>query len=274
MSYAQEQPTPVARQPIEAVVVCVNYADFLAHTLPANRTQFDRMVVVSDADDERTKQLCEYYNVELVVTDAFYQNGDTFNKGAGINAGLEKLTCRGWVVHLDADIYMPPHTRGIIDRLDLDPVKIYGADRLMCPSYDAWADFICKPEPIQNSWVFIHPTAFPMGVRIAEYMTPKGGWGPIGYFQLWNPGGSGVWSYPTEHGAADRTDVLFSKQWTRSLRELLPEVLLIHLESTTEMGCNWWGRRSPDFGPRRVPRRKGLWHRIRKSMSVLLGRDS
>lgn len=246
--------------PVEAVVVCVNYADFLAHTLPYNKSQFDRMVVVTAPGDEHTINLCHYYNVECIETDVFYRGGDVFNKGAGINEGLGKLSMKGWVVHMDADMYLPPQTRGIIDRLQLDPEKIYGCDRLMCPSYEAWAEFVCEPKQIQEGWVFIHPTAFPVGVRIAQYMSYAGGYEPLGYFQLWNPRTSGIESYPTEHGAADRTDVLFCKQWPRARRELLPEIVLIHLESTSEMGANWWGRKSPRFGPSPAPQCESIAH--------------
>lgn len=93
--------------------------------------------------------------------------------------------------------------------------------------------------------------AFPIGVRIAEYMNKNAGWEPIGYFQLWNPEGSGVFDYPTEHDYCDRTDVLHCKKFSRENRELLPEIVVIHLDSeglnTTEMGKNWRGRKTRLF---------------------------
>lgn len=240
---------------IEAVVVCVNYADFLAWTLPANRWQFDRMVVVTTPDDIDTQNLCERYNVECVVTDTFYENGDVFAKGRGINAGLERLTKRDWVLHMDADIFLPPKTRMILNNLPLDPTKLYGADRLMCPSAEEFAKFLDCPPPIQSDWVFVHPTAFPMGVRLAQYQDPGGGYVPIGYWQLWNPTGSGVDRYPERHGDASRTDFQFGTSWPREQRELLPEVVLIHLETANGLALNWEGRQTPPFrlAPQRVP---------------------
>lgn len=41
----------------------------------------------------------------------------------------------------------------------------------MCPSYDAWQEFVNSPSPIQDSWIFVHLTKFPVGVRVCEYKT-------------------------------------------------------------------------------------------------------
>jgi hypothetical protein len=262
---------------IEAVMVCVNYSDFLAHTLPSTKGQFNKMVVVTDHNDVDTKKLCEYYNVECVQTDVFYENGDVFNKGKGINAGLEQLDLDGWVVHLDADIYLPPQTGSILQTIPLCEDKIYGADRLMCPGYNEWQEYINSPQPIQDSWVFVHLTSFPVGVRLAEYKTRGGGYEPIGYFQLWHPSTSGVHRYPTQHGYADRTDVLHCKNWDRQHRELLPEIVVIHLESQPGIGLNWRGRTTPAFGPRPVAPRivgGGLFTSLEEAAWVLHGVDN
>jgi hypothetical protein len=232
---------------LEAVIVCVNYSDFLAHTLPSTRNQFNKLVVVTDRNDIETKKICEYYNVQCIQTDVFYENGDAFNKGKGINEGLKHLDLDGWVLHLDSDIYLPPQTRSILETLPLDSNKIYGADRLMCPNYEEWKNFLDKPGPIQDSWIFVHLTKFPVGVRICEYKTYHGGYEPIGYFQLWNPSVSGITEYPTEHGFADRTDVIHCKKWPRDKRELLPEIVTIHLESEAGIGLNWKGRITRKF---------------------------
>lgn len=236
---------------IEGIIVCVNYSDFLAHTLPYNRNQFNNLVVVTDTKDIKTKKLCDFYHVKCLQTDVFYENGNEFNKGAAINYALQSLEQKDWVIHLDADIYLPPLTRHILENLPLEKHKIYGADRLMCPSYNDWIEFINNPKEIQEGWIYIHSDAFPMGVRIAEYMNKNSGWEPIGYFQLWNPKGSGVTSYPTEHDYCDRTDVLHVKKFSRQNRELLPEILVIHLDSeglgTGDMGKNWRGRKTALF---------------------------
>jgi hypothetical protein len=239
---------------IEAVTVCVNYSDFLAHTLPHNKQHFDKFVVVTSAQDTLTQKLCEFHNVECVITDVFYENGDVFNKAKGINVGLKRLQQTGWVVHLDADIYLPPLTRSILQKIDLRGDTIYGVDRMMCPDYHSWQQFVVTPKLTHEGWIYIHPDVFPLGVRVAEYHNK--GYEPIGFFQLWCPKESGVFLYPDQHGMADRTDVLFAKKFTRNRRALIPEIIVIHLDSEDlnlkDMGKNWSGRKTKWFGPEKV----------------------
>ena len=238
---------------LEAVVVCVNYSDFLCHTLPYNKSHFDKMVVVTDNNDERTKKLCEYYNVMCIQTDEFYNNSSIINKGRGINEGLKHLDKDGWVLHLDADIYLPPLTREILEKIEpeLDKKGIFTIDRMMCPTYKAWEAYRNDPKPLHEGWIFVHTSIFPIGVRLAEYK--QNGWEPIGYFQMWYPKTSGIYEYPNEHGAIDRSDVIFTKNWRRGDRHLLHELLGIHLESEAlnleSMGKNWKGRQTMPFGP-------------------------
>jgi len=247
---------------IEAVVVCVNYADFLAHSLPANRSHFNNMVVVTDSKDQATVDICNKYNVRCIRTDAFYENGNKFNKAAGINVGLKALQGGGWTVHLDADIVLPPLFRSIIERLPLDESKMYGLDRYMCPSYEAWMKYLESGRSCHERWAFLHLNLFPMGTRLVQYgdymedgSTPDM-WLPIGYFQMWFRD----LAYPAEHGAADRTDVLHAKHYDRAHRELIPEIAVIHLESEPAlMGTNWEGRQTARFAYAGPTAQESMW---------------
>src|SRR5262245_56081407 len=89
---------------IEAVVTCVNYADFLAHTLPLNKPHFDRMIVVTAPEDRDTQKVCDAWRQKYHATDCFRSRWSEFCKGAGINEGLAKLDKDAWIVHMDADI--------------------------------------------------------------------------------------------------------------------------------------------------------------------------
>jgi hypothetical protein len=103
-----------------------------------------------------------------------------------------------------------------------------------------------------------------MGVRIGEYMSE--GYEPIGFFQLWHPNTSGVKLYPELHGSADRTDVLHAKKWHRSKRELIPEIIGIHLDSegidVNSMGKNWKGRKTKYFGYQSVTKKSSFLKKL------------
>jgi len=235
---------------LECVVVCINYSDFLKVTLPANKFYFDQIVVVTDTKDIDTKKVCEFYNVKCIQTDIFYRDGTGKpNKALGINEGLKHLSKKGWVLQMDADIWLPPLTREILQEYPLEEDSIYGIDRMMCNSYEDWIDFIYNTDkPIHEGWIYLHLHHFPIGQRITQYHGE--GYMPIGFFQLWHPQGSNVFTYPEEHAAFDRTDVLHLKQFPRVKRRFIPELVCVHLASEDHaMGQNWQGRTTSSFLP-------------------------
>lgn len=234
---------------LEGVIVCVNYADFLAETLPRNRQHFDHLVVVTTPEDEETQKLCEWHHVHCVVSPRITQGG-VFRKGAGINDGLAVLSKHGWVIQMDADIALPPETRNILEQIHLDPSVLYGTDRFNVNGYKAWHKFCRRPKLQHEANVYVHlNNGFPMATR---FVSPDyQGYVPIGFFQLWNPGVTGVMTYPEQHTNAGRSDMVFAGQWTRAERHSLPEIVCYHLESDSNapQGANWEGRTTPPFEP-------------------------
>jgi hypothetical protein len=231
---------------IEAVVVCVNYSDFLVHTLAKNIELVDRLVVVSHYDDKATHRVCDKFSVDCIKTDVFHDDGDAFNKGRAINLGLSNLRHDGWLLHMDADIMLPHRFRHALSMARLDKSCIYGCDRLNVVNWENWDKNKHKTIP-QHSWRFmVTPQAeFPVGSRLLhlEY-----GWLPIGFWQLWSS--SVRRNYPIVCGSAEHSDTLFSIQWPREKRILLPEFFVYHLESeSVKMGANWDGRKTKPFGP-------------------------
>ena len=114
---------------LECVIVCDRYSDFLQMTLPHNKILFDRVVVVTSYEDTATRRICEYNHVQCVPTDVLESRKGSFCKGAGINAGLAELELDGAVLHLDADMYLPPQTKILLGMAGLDQTMIYGIDR-------------------------------------------------------------------------------------------------------------------------------------------------
>lgn len=231
---------------LECVVVCDQYADFLAQTLPHNKILFDKVVIVTSHEDKATQRICEFYHVECVRTDDLQSRKGEFWKAKGINAGLAKLSQSDWVIHLDADIWLPPQARILLERAQLDKSMLYGADRFIVKGPKAWHEFLERPRLQHECDSWIHMDGFPLGTRVMQAL--GAGYIPIGFFQLWHPKTSGINSYPENHSDAGRTDVLFAEQWPRSKRSLLPEIIGYHLESDdSAFGVNWAGRKSAPF---------------------------
>jgi Glycosyl transferase family 2 len=250
MSYACDpggavQP-PARRFKLEAVVVCDHYSDFLRCTLPNNKHLFDRIVVVTSAEDRETQRICEFHHVQCLRTDGLNARWGKFCKGAGINEGLERLDKDGWVIHLDADIWLPPQTRMLLQNAELDPRMLYGIDRFSVKGYAQWDEFLQMPRLQHECDAYVHLNAFPLGTRVIS--KDGGGYIPIGFFQMWNPAASGIRDYPREHTDAGRGDMVFAKRWQRARRTMIPEVVGYHLESSdASMSANWYGRKTAPF---------------------------
>jgi hypothetical protein len=233
---------------LECVVVCDRYHDFLAQTLPHNKFLFNKLVVVTSPEDLKTRRICEFHHVECLQTDSLRSRWKEFCKADGINEGLAKLSQSDWVVHMDADIYLPPQTRILLERANLDPAMIYGIDRFNITGYEVWDEFNAMPKLQHECDAWVHMNAFPIGTRVMH--RHSGGYVPIGFFQMWHPSTSGVADYPSNHKDAGRTDMLHALRWPRSLRGFIPEVIGYHLESTdAKMSANWNGRTTAHFGP-------------------------
>lgn len=241
---------------IEAVTVCVNYADYLEQIAAQNRRLLDRWIVVTKASDERTRSVCCRHSIEIVLTDEFEREGK-FVKSRAINAGLRQLTGDGWLLQLDSDICLPYDLAECLDDAHIIPGNIYGCNRLCIPGLKAWQELQAKGLYSRfNGWL----TEFrdrPKGCYLGGIPAGIGnGYTPIGFFQLWHGSETLSWGsarkwYPKAHGNAARTDTQFSSLWDRRNRILIPELLVFHLENENAsdgMGHNWEGRTTKEFG--------------------------
>jgi hypothetical protein len=231
---------------LEGVIVAVNYADYLSETLPLNMRHFDKLVVVTAPEDVEVQRICRYYGVRHIQTDVFRSRWGEFHKSKGLNLGLEQLARTGWVMHLDADIVLPPRTRELIERANLDTGKLYGCDRFNVPGFEAWRRHQAMPALQQDNY-HVNLDVFPLAARFSGQR--MGGYAPPGFVQLWHAGARDL-RYPEAHSDASRTDVLFTANWYRKGRELLPEFVAYHLQASEEaQGTNWGGRVTRRWGP-------------------------
>jgi hypothetical protein len=156
------------------------------------------------------------------------------------------LPTKDWVVHIDADIALPPHTRKVLESLKLDPTMIYGIDRHNIVGAALWREHLRKPKIQHEANAYLHTESYPVATRFVT--TGYEGYVPIGFFQLWNPKGSKVYTYASVGSGADRSDSNFAIQWPRAKRGFLPEIIGYHLESEkAPQGANWWGRTTIPF---------------------------
>jgi hypothetical protein len=234
---------------LTAITISVNYADFLKYSIQYNKNNFDKWIVVTDLQDLETKKLCDENNIICVQTNIFYEGGD-FRKYAGINKALELVVEDDWVVFLDGDIILSPYARRIINSLPLDKNKIYGIDRVNCYGFENWVKYQKSNGVLVDNWL-LHGNSLEFGARIVHIYGEEGdngkftGWKPLGYFQLCHK--SQISIYPEGSKDASHGDIAFAKMWDRNNRELIPEILGIHICTKNYESMNWKGRKSDKF---------------------------
>jgi hypothetical protein len=214
---------------IEAVVTCVNYADYLVHTLPHLAKQVDRVVVVTSLSDSETVAVCKSVQKAILVqTDAFFESGAVFAKGRAINQGMNYLSLSDWVLFTDADMlfhsFTTTHPR--IRRC------LYTMRRKSIIGADALARHLNGEEVAGGE--------IPM-------IWHKDSVVPSGYCQLYHFPTCPRY-YPATSHAADKDDMAFSKTWPAEHRKLIRGLYAYHLEMPdATKAANWRGRKTARF---------------------------
>lgn len=123
---------------ITALLVSVNYSDYLELVLPYNSLRFDQIIILTIESDKVCQDVCSRYsNVKcLVFSDEILKtNGKQFNKGAILNKGLEYLNDIGysdWLVLTDSDIIFPENFKELLISREKVPNILYGMTRRHC----------------------------------------------------------------------------------------------------------------------------------------------
>lgn len=216
----------MANQRPKSLVVCVEFDDFLAITLPRNNRHFEQTLVITSICDIDTQRLALENACQVFITDVFYENEAVFNKGAAIEKGLDILGRDGWLCLWDADIVMPSTIE-----FDKDPACLYTALRR---TLDNPADFsdalVWNHVPITG-----HEDEFP------------------GYFQLFNAQAAGPkpW-FEVNWKHAGGYDGNFQNKFSKK-NLCRPPFNVLHLGPSVDMvskfhlrvGDNWCGRTTP-----------------------------
>jgi hypothetical protein len=212
-------------EPINAITVCVEYADLLALTLPWNQFFWSRIVVVTSPEDEQTIELCRKFAAEgLQVhchqTNAFYARKAKFNKWAALEEGLDVLGRDGWILIHDADIAIQPCNHPFQPQIG----------RLYTPIRHVMKDISKGVIPATNEWRKHKP------MRLNEEFN--------GYFQLFHANdpvlGPAPW-HSVDWTWAGGGDTEFHKKWPDKMKTR-PPFRCLHLGPTE---VNWCGRSTP-----------------------------
>lgn len=240
----------IITQPLNAVIVCVDFADILDMTLGYNRDHFQKVVVVTSIHDEQTPKVCRKLDAQCLVTDVFYRQGAAFNKWAGLEQGLDYIGREGWMLVMDADIMIPRQP----------PVFTPSFGCLYTPlRRDLREGWQTPPhEPYWKRLKFVN--------RREEH---------AGYFQLFHADtpclAEKPW-YPTDFSWAGTSDTFFQQRF-KDRDKLRPPFEVLHLG---EPFTNWAGRVQPyrnGVVPEEAEKRRGIFRSFMQQRRVNAGID-
>ncbi len=201
-----------------ALVICVDFSDLLAITLPYNRHHFEEVLVVTTPADELSQSVARSWGANIYATDSFYETGAIFNKWSPLEEGLDAMGREGWICLIDVDILWPK----TLPAFELESGCLHGPNRRVMN--DAFA-------AVPEDW-----SEFPLYLPNSKLIA--------GYSQIFHADDPHLRKPPwhdTNWIHAAGADSYFQQQWPRYNRRRLPFATL-HLG---EVGVNWCGRTSP-----------------------------
>lgn len=232
---------------MRAIMVCVDYSDLLSITLPYNRHHFEEIVVVTSPQDAKTVGVVfsQYDSSKISVfqTNAFYENGATFNKWKALEQGLDAMGRHGWLCIMDADVLWPKKLPPFA------PVKgkLYTPKRRMWEEWPKLDNLFVEvdtvrvgdyPETSERAYVVPKEdqwSKFPLHRQMVEF---------AGYSQIFHADdpvlGLAPW-HETDWKHAGGADSFFQAKWSDE-KKIRPPFEVLHLGPA---GQNWMGRATP-----------------------------
>lgn len=210
---------------LQAVTVCINYADYL-ECVVENARHFDRWIVISVPDDKDTARLCRKHGLDCRQSRTLKSDGSDFdaayNKSSVVNEALDLLDPQGWALIVDADVRLPRYFRERVAGLPLESGALYGmSGRKICGERGMF-EALLEAEPWER-YCARHSGIF----------------GYINLFDLEHP----LNRYLPSQSRAQHDDNRFQERFPLSHRRMLPMTVL-----HTGLQCeNWHRRRTPAF---------------------------
>lgn len=212
---------------MNCITVCVDYSDYLALTLPVNRSHFEYYTVVTTSNDKDTKAVAIDNECLVFETNAFYENGAHFNKWLALEQGLDYMGRFNWLCVLDADIVLPRNTLSAVSELDTE--NLYVPRRRM---YDGLPDQDQVRNAVVNENFWVN---YPLDPCVKNF---------AGYCQIYYAESDLLKSlqnwYPVNWLHAGGGDTEFESIWPPN-NKIRPDFEVLHLGPR---GIDWCGRSS------------------------------
>ena len=205
---------------MRAIAVCVDYADYLAVTLPYNRHQFESMLVVTSENDSDTTEIARQHGADVFATNAFYDDGASFNKWKALEQGLDHMGRTGQLCILDADVLLPK--RVDLSKKDYRVGYLYSPHRRLMNAFSGVL-------PLEEDW-----ENYPLHANIYEF---------AGYCQIFHADDPHLPDPPWHQinwKHAGGADSFFQACWPKNRKERL-RFDVLHVGPP---GQNWCGRSS------------------------------
>lgn len=215
---------------MRAIMTCVDYSDLLSVTLPYNRHHFKEVWVVTCTRDTATQDIALQHCAKLHITDAFYDDGASFNKWKALEQGLDAMGRRGWLCIMDADVLWPTRVQA---NAQYETVKWWIPNR---PTMQQDCGQLCTPLRRMCPDEMFVPEAdwskFPLHRNMNEH---------AGYSQVFHADDPALSGCTTWHELnwrhAGGADSFFQARWPKELK-LRPPFECLHLGPA---GTNWCG---------------------------------
>lgn len=222
---------------MRAILVSVDYYDYLAITLPYNRHHFEEVMVVTNTTDSVTKLVAEENDCRIYSTDSFYSDGAVFNKWRALEEALDSYGREGWMCIMDADVLWPKS----IPHYQLRVGNLYTPKRRM----------MLDPSDLpitEDQW-----KTYPLHRQQQEF---------AGYTQIFHCDDPHLPDPPwheTDWRHAGGADSFFQDCWPKE-RKIRPPFEVLHLG---ESGKNWCGRVVPYLDGYKDPKANERYQTLR-----------
>lgn len=120
---------------LECVVLCLGKPSLLELTLSRNMQHFDKMFVVSTADDVLSAEITRRHGAQFVT-----------DSGWALGSGLARLDRVDWMMFFEEDVLLPHDFRERLKARIWNPGTLYHMDKLQAPQGNAaqWCDAYAK----------------------------------------------------------------------------------------------------------------------------------